>query len=133
MFSHVARELGAHQVHRLARQDLAGELQDVGVARVILATAVDAEVPISPETICRSIGSKGVRNAVIPYWHFSVTAKLGNDPWSVVGSDLCVHGMENLRVADASIMPRITSGNTMAPCVVIGERAAECIRDRHSL
>ena len=66
-------------------------------------------------------------------WHFSGTAKLGNDPWSVVGSDLCVHGMENLRVADASIMPRITSGNTMAPCVVIGERAAECIRDRHSL
>ena len=72
------------------------------------------------------------RNAVIPYWHFSGTAKLGKDPWSVVGSDLCVHGMENLRVADASIMPRITSGNTMAPCVVIGERAAECIRDRHS-
>jgi choline dehydrogenase len=65
--------------------------------------------------------------------YFSSTAKLGNDPWSVVGSDLCVHGMEQLRVADAIIMPSITSGNTMAPCVVIGERAAECIRDRHSL
>lgn len=74
-----------------------------------------------------------IRNAVIPYWHFSGTAKLGDDPLSVVDSDLRVHGMENLRVADASVMPLITSGNTMAPCVVIGERAAECIRDRHSL
>jgi choline dehydrogenase len=74
-----------------------------------------------------------IRNAVIPYWHFSGTAKMGDNPRSVVGSDLRVHGVENLRVADASVMPRITSGNTMAPCVVIGERAAECIRDRHSL
>ncbi|ORW44895.1 oxidoreductase [Mycobacterium paraense] len=74
-----------------------------------------------------------VRNGVIPYWHSSGTAKMGDDPLSVVDSDLRVHGLENLRVADASVMPRITSGNTMAPCVVIGERAAECIRDRHSL
>jgi choline dehydrogenase len=74
-----------------------------------------------------------VRNAVIPYWHYSGTAKLGDDALSVVGSDLRVHGMENLRVADASVLPRITSGNTMAPCVVIGERAAECIREQHSL
>jgi choline dehydrogenase len=74
-----------------------------------------------------------VRNGVVPYWHFSGTAKLGGDSLSVVGSDLRVHGMKNLRVADASIMPRITSANTMAPCVVIGERAAECIRAQHSL
>ncbi|OBJ85881.1 oxidoreductase [Mycobacterium sp. 1245852.3] len=74
-----------------------------------------------------------VRNAVVPFWHSSGTAKLGDDSLSVVGSDLRVHGIENLRVADASIMPRITSGNTMAPCVVIGERAAEYIKDRHSL
>jgi choline dehydrogenase len=74
-----------------------------------------------------------VRDAVTNYWHFSGTAKMGNDPLSVVGGDLRVHGMENLRVADASIMPRITAANTMAPCVVIGERAAEQIRGRHSL
>jgi choline dehydrogenase len=74
-----------------------------------------------------------IRNGMIPYWHSSGTAKLGDDSFSVVGGDLRVHGMENLRVADASVMPRITAGNTMAPCVVIGERAAACIRDRHSL
>jgi choline dehydrogenase len=74
-----------------------------------------------------------VRNGVIPYWHSSGTAKMGDDPLAVVDGDLRVHGVENLRVADASVMPRVTSGNTMAPCVVIGERAAESIRDQHRL
>jgi choline dehydrogenase len=42
-----------------------------------------------------------------------------------------VYGIERLRVADASIMPRVTTGNTQAPCVVIGERAAEVLRAEH--
>jgi choline dehydrogenase len=52
---------------------------------------------------------------------------MGRDADSVVDASLRVYGIENLRVADASIMPRITTGNTMAPCVIIGERAAEMI------
>jgi|SRR5271170_3914556 len=62
------------------------------------------------------------------YWHETGTAKMGRDPMSVVDGHLNVYGFDNLRVADASIMPRITSGNTMAPCVVIGERAAQFIK-----
>ncbi|MDT7721651.1 MAG: choline dehydrogenase [Mycobacterium sp.] len=69
-----------------------------------------------------------LRNAVTTYWHESGTAKMGHDRASVVDGQLKVHGIDNLRVADASIMPRITTGNTMAPCVVIGERAAQFIR-----
>jgi choline dehydrogenase len=46
---------------------------------------------------------------------------------------LKVYGIENLRIADGSIMPRVTTGNTMAPCVIIGERAAEVIRAAHRL
>ena len=46
---------------------------------------------------------------------------------SVVDSELKVYGVEGLRGADASILPRVTTGNTMAPCVVIGERAAELL------
>ena len=46
---------------------------------------------------------------------------------SVVDSQLKVYGVEGLRIADASIFPRVTTGNTMAPCVVIGERAAELL------
>src|ERR1700730_1385729 len=61
----------------------------------------------------------------------SCTAKMGCDPMSVVDHGLKVYGIKNLRIADASIMPNITSGNTMAPCVVIGERAAEIIKVTH--
>ena len=50
---------------------------------------------------------------------------------SVVDAKLKVYGIENLRIADGSIMPRVTTGNTMAPCIIIGERAAEILRADH--
>jgi choline dehydrogenase len=68
------------------------------------------------------------RNAAVTYWHQSCTAKMGADSMSVVDGHLKVHGIERLRIADASIMPHVTSGNTMAPCVVIGEKAVEFLR-----
>ncbi|OBA60503.1 oxidoreductase [Mycobacterium sp. 1100029.7] len=74
-----------------------------------------------------------LRDAVTTYWHESGTAKMGRDSMSVVDGRLKVYGAEGLRVADASIMPRITSGNTMAPCVVIGERAAQFIKSEHQM
>jgi choline dehydrogenase len=52
---------------------------------------------------------------------------------SVVDGQLKVYGIENLRIADGSIMPRVTTGNTMAPCIIIGERAAEALRNEHGL
>ena len=52
---------------------------------------------------------------------------------SVVDGNLKIYGIENLRIADVSIMPRVTTRNTMAPCVIIGERAAEVIRGEHKL
>jgi len=55
------------------------------------------------------------------------TCKMGNDPMAVVDDELRVHGTERLRVADASIFPRITSGNTNAPTYVIAEKAARAI------
>jgi choline dehydrogenase len=73
------------------------------------------------------------RNAASTYWHEVGTARMGHDEMSVVGADLRVHGIEGLRIADGSILARITTGNTMAPCVVIGERAAELIANEHGL
>ncbi|MCW5710186.1 choline dehydrogenase [Shinella sp.] len=55
------------------------------------------------------------------------TCKMGSDPMAVVDSRLNVHGIKGLRVADASIMPIISSGNTNAPAIMIGERAADFI------
>jgi choline dehydrogenase len=74
-----------------------------------------------------------VRDAALSYWHQTGTAKMGQDAMSVVNGTLKVYGIENLRIADGSIMPRITTGNTMAPCVIIGERAAEILRAEHTL
>jgi len=73
-----------------------------------------------------------IRNAAISYWHQSGTARMGRDATSVVDGELRVYGLDNLRIADASIMPRVTTGNTMAACVVIGERAAEMLTISHS-
>jgi choline dehydrogenase len=61
-------------------------------------------------------------------WHQSGTARMGRDAMAVVDGRLKVRGMEGLRIADASVLPRVTTGNTMAPCVVIGEQAAILLR-----
>jgi choline dehydrogenase len=58
---------------------------------------------------------------------------MGRDAMSVVDGDLRVYGIDNLRIADGSIMPRVPTGNTMAPCVVIGERAGEILKKDHAI
>ena len=68
------------------------------------------------------------RNGVSTFWHQSGSAKMGRDAMSVVDGTLKVYGVDGLRIADASILPRVTTGNTMAPCVVIGEQAAALLQ-----
>jgi len=76
----------------------------------------------------RAEAEQYVRNGLDTFWHPCGTAKMGHDEFSVVDGELKVRGIEGLRVADASIMPRVTTGNTMAPCVMIGEQAAAAIQ-----
>jgi choline dehydrogenase len=68
-----------------------------------------------------------VRNNAETTYHPVGTCKMGNDPRAVVDPELRVHGIAGLRVADASIMPTLTSGNTNAPAIMIGEKCAAMV------
>jgi len=74
-----------------------------------------------------------VRETVESAYHPCGTSKMGTDPMAVVDPQCRVHGMENLRVVDSSIMPTITTGNLNAPTIMIAEKAADMIREREPL
>ena len=61
-------------------------------------------------------------------YHASCTCLMGSHPMSVVDSELRVHGMDGLRVIDASVMPAVTSTNTNAPTIMIAEKGAALIK-----
>jgi choline dehydrogenase len=66
-------------------------------------------------------------------YHPTSTCKMGVDPLAVVDPELRVHGIEGLRVADASIMPTVVSGNTNAASIMIGEKLADMVREKVKL
>jgi choline dehydrogenase-like flavoprotein len=69
-----------------------------------------------------------IRRNVEHTYHPSCTARIGTESDGVVDPELRVHGVTGLRVADASVFPRIPHGNTHAPTVAVGERAADLLR-----
>jgi len=118
----------------------------------ILACEADVESLVSAVELCRRMGASAplrdwgaierypgpavtseeelrnyVRKTAITYHHQVGTCKMGRDPMAVVDPRLRVHGVEGLRVADASVMPTVTTGNTNAPSIMIGERVAEFV------
>ena len=73
-----------------------------------------------------------IRKTAVTVYHPVGTAKMGavNDSSSVVTPELKVKGIAGLRIIDASVMPSICSGNTNAPCIMIGEKGADLIKQQ---
>jgi choline dehydrogenase len=119
-----------------APDDLKAMIESVELCRELVNSAAIRPF-VKREVIPGAMKGKAlenfVRDSVGTYWHQTCTAKMGRDSMSVVDAQLKVYGIENLRIADGSIMPRVTTGNTMAPCIIIGERAAEALQTEHKL
>lgn len=81
--------------------------------------------PVNPDD--EAALEDSIRRLSDSQYHPVGTCKMGSDPLAVVDARLRVHGLAGLRVADASIMPTITGGNTNAPTIMIGEKAAEML------
>ena len=115
-----------------ARADREGVLAAIRKGRELMATSPLKE--IAGEEIAPGAARQTdeeildwVRNTAETTYHPVGTCKMGNDPMAVVDPELRVHGIDGLRVADASIMPTLTSGNTNAPCIMIGEKCAAMV------
>ena len=107
-------------------------MRAVRIARAIMtAPAMSAfqvsEVLPGPDRTTDDEILDWVKPAAETTYHPVGTCKMGSDPMAVVDAQLRVHGIAGLRVADASIMPTLTSGNTNAPSIMIGEKVADMV------
>ncbi|AML52650.1 GMC family oxidoreductase [Falsihalocynthiibacter arcticus] len=115
-----------------ADQDKRVAITSIRQAREIMtATALE---PYQPNEILPGLAYQSdaelleqAGNIATTIFHPVGTCKMGSDPMAVVGADLRVHGLQGMRVIDASIMPKIVSGNTASPVVMIAEKAAQMI------
>jgi choline dehydrogenase len=111
-----------------------GDARDMGTLRtgmelalrLVAAPAMQSVVStvLAPRDASAATIEDHIRSTAHTIYHPVGTCRMGPDRLSVVGSDLAVHGLRGLRIADASVMPRIVRGHTHAATVAIGERAA---------
>jgi choline dehydrogenase-like flavoprotein len=114
-------------------EDLRIIVEGASLARRILSAPAfqslrGVEVLPGPETRDAASWTQYIRSSAVGVHHASSTCRMGKDSFAVVDSSLRVHGIHNLRIADASVFPRVVSGNTNAAVVMVAEKAADLIR-----
>jgi choline dehydrogenase len=112
--------------------DVNGMLFAIELCRQMGASSAFADLrkrEVLPGALGRRDMIETLKKGATTYFHPTGTCKMGSDAEAVVDARLRVHGIAGLRIADASIMPTVTRGNTNAPSVMIGERAAAFITD----
>lgn len=111
-----------------ATADVQAFMQAVKIARDIAGTKAFASFTMQELVPGKDTPLEGfIRSQSSTLWHPAGTCKIGRDAMAVVDPALRVYGVEGLRVADASVMPTVTSGNTVAPAFMIGAKAADMI------
>ena len=111
-----------------APEDVDTLLRGVKLARAILAAPSMRALGFSeltPGEVADTEMVSYIRSMAKTVYHPAGTCRMGNDPLAVVDDQLRVRGIPRLRVADASVMPTLVSGNTNAPCIMIAERCAD--------
>ncbi len=96
-----------------------------------IASLLSSEIEPGVHACTKQALEKYLRSTAGTVWHPAGTCRMGSDENSVLDPQLRVRGIQGLRVADASVMPVITSGNTNAPTIMIGEKAADMILMDH--
>jgi choline dehydrogenase len=114
-------------------EDMTAMVTAIQRARDVAAAAplrdvLGEELHPGSQSLTRSELEKEVRRSVEHTYHPACTARIGTEITGVVDPQLRVYGVDGLRVADASVFPRVTHGNTHAPTVMVGERAADLLR-----
>jgi choline dehydrogenase len=93
-----------------------------------LAEILESERNPGPNVTSAEAIPEDFRQRASTVYHASCTCMMGPDPRSsVVDAHLRVHGTQGLRVADASVFPAVTSGNTNAPAIMVGEKASDLL------
>ena len=102
------------------------------IAAPSFAEITEAETELGPDVRSDDEIVAFVREAADTVYHPVSTCRMGADPnVDVVDANLRVHGLNNLRVVDASIFPAVTSGNTNAPTIMVAEKAADIVLNQH--
>jgi choline dehydrogenase len=101
--------------------------REVARGRALASSATGEWLP-GPDALTDDDLREAARDSIESLYHPASSCRMGTDDLAVVDSQLRVHGLDGLRVVDASVMPTLVRGNTNAPTIMIAERAADLVR-----